>query len=85
MYIEFQLLNDDPNYPVNYVSGVIYVHLMAWAEKYKIKYRTKAFKYTIRATFDSDEHYTLFAMTWNPDQFKCLKYHLIEPMKTRQH
>jgi len=75
MYIEFQLLNDNPNYPVNYVS----------AKKYKIKYRTKAFKYTIRATFDSDEHYTLFAMTWNPDQFKCLKYQLIEPMKTRQH
>jgi hypothetical protein len=56
MYIEFSL-------PSEFVRN----KLSAWAAKYNIKYRTKAFKYTLRVTFDSDESYTLFAMTWVPD------------------
>ena len=56
MYIEFQLSSD-----------LVRNKLNAWAVKYNIKYRTKAFKYTLRVTFDSDESYTLFAMTWVPD------------------
>ena len=73
MYIEFQLSSD-----------LVRNKLNAWAIKYNIKYRTKVFKYTLRVTFDSDESYTLFAMTWNPGQNELLKYSLIEPMKTRQ-
>ena len=73
MYIEFRLSSD-----------LVRNKLSAWAAKYNIKYRTKVFKYTLRVTFDSDEYYTLFAMTWNPGQNKLLKYSLIEPMKTRQ-
>ena len=56
MYIEFQL-------PSDFVRN----KLSAWAAKYNIKYRTKVFKYTLRVTFDSDDYYTLFAMTWVPD------------------
>jgi hypothetical protein len=73
MYIEFSL-------PSDFVRS----KLSVWAVKYNIKYRTKVFKYTLRVTFDSDESYTLFALTWNPTQNEWLKYSLIEPMKTRQ-
>lgn len=55
MYIEFRLSSD-----------LVRTKLNAWAVKYNIKYRTKVFKYTLRVTFDSDESYTLFAMTWVP-------------------
>ena len=56
MYIEFQLSSD-----------LVQNKLSAWAAKYKIKYRTKRFKYTLRVTFDRDDSYTLFALTWVPD------------------
>jgi len=56
MYIEFQ---QPPDFVRNKLS--------AWAVKYNIKYRTKVVKYTLRVTFDSDESYTLFALTWVPD------------------
>jgi hypothetical protein len=84
MYIEFQLLNDKQDCPVNYVLAMIHTNLIAWAKKYNIEYRTKAFKHTLRVTFDSDQQYTLFSMTWNLSQNKWLEYRLIEPMKTRQ-
>jgi hypothetical protein len=56
MYIEFWLSSD-----------LVRNKLNAWAVKYNIKYRTKVVKYTLRVTFDSDDSYTLFALTWVPD------------------
>jgi hypothetical protein len=63
MYIEFSL-------PIR--PGVaIYViadALKVWSQKYQIPYKSKIHKDFKRVTFDSDESYSLFAMTWNPDQ-----------------
>ena len=74
MYIEFQL-------PSDFVRN----KLSAWAVKYNIKYRTKQFKYTLRVTFDSDESYTLFAMTWvpHPEHPEWTTYRLITDLNNK--
>jgi PhoPQ-activated pathogenicity-related protein len=38
-----------------------------WAERYQVKYTQKTIKYTHRVAFDQDEYYSLFSMTWNPE------------------
>ena len=76
MYLEFALSANS--------LRTLSTELHDWAAKYNIQYRQKIIRLTLRVTFDSDEYYTLFAMTWNPGQNKLLKYSLIEPMKTRQ-
>ena len=74
MYIEFSL-------PSDFVQN----KLSAWAAKYNIKYRTKVFKYTLRVTFDSDESYTLFAMTWvpHPEHPEWTTYRLITDLNNK--
>jgi len=74
MYIEFQLSSD-----------LVRNKLSAWAAKYNIKYRTKVFKYTLRVTFDSDESYTLFAMTWvpHPDHPEWTTYRLVTDLNNK--
>lgn len=67
MYIEFQLPQSDDGLTAIYAAGTIHRHLATWAEKYKLKYKTKTIKYTIRVTFDLDEDYTLFGLTWVHD------------------
>lgn len=68
MYIEFRLPKGagGPD-QASYALSIVQKKLVLWAAKYNIKYRTKVFKYTLRVTFDSDESYTLFALTWVPD------------------
>jgi hypothetical protein len=74
MYIEFKLSSD-----------LVRTKLNAWAVKYNIKYRTKVFKYTLRVTFDSDESYTLFAMTWvpHPDHPEWTTYCLVTDLNNK--
>ena len=74
MYIEFRLSSD-----------LVRTKLNAWAVKYNVKYRTKVFKYTLRVTFDSDESYTLFAMTWvpHPEHQEWTSYRLITDLNNK--
>ena len=67
MYIEFQLPSGAGGQTANYALGLVQNKLSVWAVKYNIKYRQKIIKYALRVTFDSDESYTLFAMTWVAD------------------
>ena len=60
MYIEFRLPKSAPSH----AWGAIGIKLHDWAAKYNIKYRQKIHKYHLRVTFDLDEYYTLFALTW---------------------
>ena len=68
MYIEFRLPRGagGPD-QASYALSIVQKKLVLWAAKYEVEYRTKVFKYTLRVTFDSDESYTLFALTWVPD------------------
>jgi hypothetical protein len=51
-----------------------------WAERYGIRYTYKTIKYHHRVGFDHNEHFSLFAMTWNPKELELrpwLKYQLV--------
>jgi hypothetical protein len=67
MYIEFQLgtANDASAAQANMIINNA---LHEWSDRYEIPYNTKIIKYTKRITFDQDEHYSLFAMSWNPER-----------------
>ena len=51
--------------------------LHTWSNLYSIPYKTKTVRNIKRVTFDQDETYTFFAMTWDHARFP---YSLIEPM-----
>lgn len=68
MYIEFSLPKGSPGRAGSaaaYVNRQITNALHQWSDKYNIPYNSKIHKFTKRVTFDSDEHYTLFSITWN--------------------
>ena len=86
MYIEFRLPRGagGPD-QASYALSIVQKKLVLWAVKYNIKYRTKVFKYTLRVTFDSDESYTLFAMTWvpHPDHPEWTTYRLVTDLNNK--
>ena len=62
MYIEFDLSGIK-------TSGeflLLRKELLEWGKRYSIKYREKTIKRTHRVTFDQDENYSFWAITWNP-------------------
>jgi len=68
VYIEFQLPNGSAGQAAAHANRIITLALHDWSDKYNIPYNVKNVKYFKRVTFDQDEHYSFFAMTWNPDK-----------------
>jgi hypothetical protein len=68
MYIEFSLPNGAAGQAAGHANMIIDDQLVEWSQKYNIPYTTKIVKYIKRVTFEQDEHYSFFAMTWNPDR-----------------
>jgi hypothetical protein len=68
MYIEFSLPQGAAGQAAAHANRIITLALHDWSDKYNIPYNTKLHKYMRRVTFDDDAHYSLFAMTWNPDK-----------------
>lgn len=70
MYIEFSLPSGlvTPGQTAFHANKIINNELVLWSQRYQIPYDTKIVKYIKRVTFEQDEHYSLFAMTWNPDR-----------------
>lgn len=85
MYIEFQLPTGAGGIAAQYTLSLLTRNLNAWRNRYNISYTRKIHKYTVRVTFDNDETYSFFVMTWNPSGEKMLhylvNYRLIEPMR----
>jgi hypothetical protein len=67
MYIEFSLPTGAGGMTATHALATLRDRLYNWAAKYQVEFRTKTFKYTLRVTFDSDDLYTLFGLTWVPD------------------
>jgi hypothetical protein len=67
MYIEFRLPQGASGHTAAYALSVIKQEVEKWSERYGIKYTQKTIKYTHRVAFDQDEYYSLFSMTWNPE------------------
>lgn len=66
MYIEFSLPTGAAGQAAGHANMIINNHLIEWSNRYQIPYTSKIVKYTKRITFEQDEHYSIFAMTWNP-------------------
>jgi hypothetical protein len=43
--------------------------LHAWSDRFNISYNTKTVRNIKRVTFDQDDSYTLFAVSWDHAQF----------------
>lgn len=54
--------------------------LHAWSDRFGIPYNTKIVRNVKRVTFDLDEHYTLFAVSWNSERwpFALIDQHKID-------
>ena len=84
MYIEFQLPMGAGGMAAQYTNSAINRNLDQWSNRYGIAYNKKIHKHTVRVTFDNEDFYSFFALTWNPTAENMLhyltNYRLIEPM-----
>lgn len=72
MYIVFDLSKSRLGKDIHSINRALHV----WSDCYNIPYNTKFHKLTKRITFDNEETYSFFAMTWTGPE-----YRLVEPMK----
>lgn len=72
MYIVFDLTKSKFGLEIHTLNR----ELHAWSDQYNIPYNTKFHKMTKRVTFDNEETYSFFAMTWTGPE-----YRLVDPMK----
>jgi hypothetical protein len=70
MYLEFQLPKDGG---YGATLGAYKIAIARWANKQGINYADKNIKYKYRVTFDRDEYYTVFTLTWDsPFEYKII-------------
>jgi hypothetical protein len=80
MYIEFDLLDRD----YSYARECIEYAMEQWYKQYNIRHRIKPIKLKLRITFDHDESYTFWAMTWNPQQHVILaQYRIVSDLNNK--
>ena len=74
MYIEFDLLPGRNPAAESAVAALLIIQseMHSWGNRHGILYRGKTIKFTHRVTFDQDQTYSFWAMTWNPEQHKIL-------------
>jgi hypothetical protein len=65
MYLEFRLPMGAGGMAAAHLSSKLRAALEKWATQHDVKYRTKVHKYTLRVTFDNDQHYTFFLTSWD--------------------
>lgn len=78
MYLEFGL-----EYNNLYVQSLLEKSLTDWSKKHSIKYRIKYYKDTLRVTFDDDNTYTFFCLTWNNENNNWANYRIIRDLNNR--
>lgn len=87
MYIEFDLLPDVDMAPGHRASTnlrIIQDAMNSWGNRYSTLFREKTIKYKYRVTFDHDESYTFWAITWNPKQHKVLaQYRIVSDLNNK--
>lgn len=85
MYIEFSFPQDLSEQVTIYLNSVLNRHLHDWSDRYNIPYNKKIHKRSVRITFDNEELYPFFAITWAPkaEYFSnfLLNYRFVEPMR----
>ena len=80
MYVEFLLAKETaPAYKTS--LAMINRDLHAWSDRYNIPYKIKFHKFTKRVMFDQYEHYSFFALTFEPTSYSSRRWSLVEPMQ----
>ena len=80
MYIEFDLSNQDYYHARKSIEQA----MVQWHRRFDIVYRIKPIKFKLRVTFDHDESYSFWAMTWNPEQNKILaQYRIVSDLNNK--
>ena len=74
MYILFEFPEEATT--ASHLNRYLVQQLHEWSDQYNIPYNTKTVKWNRRVTFDNDETYSFFAMTWTGPE-----YRLVDPMK----
>jgi hypothetical protein len=62
MYLAFDLYD---TYHLHNLNAALH----AWSDRFDIPYNTKTVRFIKRVTFDHDEYYTLFAVSWDSERF----------------
>ena len=85
MYIEFDLLPEVHVAPDWYHALLIIQDAMnSWGNQHSIQFREKTIKYKYRVTFDQDQTYSFWAMTWNPEQTETLaRYRIVSDLNNK--
>jgi hypothetical protein len=72
MYIEFDLPQGSSDikstFSTDLTLKIIRDQMQSWSEQYGIPYREKTIKYKHRVTFEQDELYSFWAITWNAER-----------------
>lgn len=81
MYLQWPLPRDTHTH-----AGVIIAELAAsiqdWAEKHGVGYTQKLSRHGFRVSFDRDQDFTLFVMSWQPpDDDRWYQYEIKDPMR----
>ena len=86
MYIEFDLLPDVQTAMPDWYHTLLTIQdaMNSWSNRYSIQFREKTIKYKYRVTFDQDQTYSFWAMTWNPKQTQTLaQYRIVSDLNNK--
>ena len=90
MYIEFELHEIGgqglaPSHAASERLSLIMSEMNSWGHRHGIlHYREKTQKLTHRVTFDQDQTYSFWAMTWNPEQNETLaRYRIVSDLNNK--
>ena len=86
MYIEFDLLPDIHTAMPDWYNTLLTIQdaMNSWGNRHSIQFREKTIKYKYRVTFDQDQTYSFWAMTWNPQQHKTLaQYRIVSDLNNK--
>jgi hypothetical protein len=82
MYIEFQLSDITKN-SASHILMVIERELEKWSQHHNIAYRSKTVKLTHRVTFDDDNLYSFFGITWNPKSYAAQRWRFVVDLNNK--
>ena len=86
MYIEFDLTNVTNVGMISALADYEIEHaLQEWGRKYNVTYTVKNVKQFKRVTFEQDEYYSLFAMTWNQENeiYALSKWRIVSDLNNK--
>jgi hypothetical protein len=89
MYIEFDLPRGSSDiqstFSADLTLKIIQNEMLTWSKRYNIPYQEKTIKYKYRVTFEQDELYSFWAITWNAEQkyYATNRYRIVSDLNNK--